>query len=592
MEHLDVARFFPRSRYPAMLDNQRSAFAFLKESDQGINVLELPTGTGKTAIGYSYLRAKQAEGAKTLFYLVPNKTLAEQVKTLHPEVYSVYGRNEHPCLFYPGENLKADEVPCSLLTECPHRVNQETGETKESDAVPCPYLQQKYEARRSDGIIVATVAFYLYSVFFAKEFSPEAVVVDEAHGVAKAIRSVLEFHITDWNLGRMVKLLGSIMSSQAEVLDHFRKRMIATIKSKEASKKTILVAQDIRELLELANAIDTHVVDTEIRQAMSIGLIDRKKDRLALKQLEVLERDLRMYMRSFEYSLQTEVRHPLNFTFAFWKQELEEGKRVQYELVVKSYYVAPLVKKMLPKDVLAYSATIGNAGIFGNETGIKGEFLSLPSSFSSDNTRIFMPIDTPNLAVKERNRRDKTKSLRMIAKACAMFSLKGIRSLVIVVSNEERQKFITLAMEEGVQVLSYGEGVTPRECAKRFRNGEGDVLVGTESNYGEGVDLPKGTAPVIFYYRPSYPRPDDPATEFEERRFGNQRWQIWNWRVIIGLLQVRGRNIRSSQDVGVTFLISQQFRRFAFGSLPEWLKPAYVGDKTFERCVEETLKML
>ena len=131
-----------------------------------------------------------------------------------------------------------------------------------------------------------------------------------------------------------------------------------------------------------------------------------------------------------------------------------------------------------------------------------------------------------------------------------------------------------------------------REGAKQFREGIRDVLVGTESNYGEGVDLPKGVAPVIFYYRPSYPRPDDPASVFEERRFGGQRWQVWNWRVIIGLLQVRGRNIRSVEDTGVTFLISQQFRRFAFGSLPEWLKPAYVGNKTFEECVKDTVKML
>ncbi|OGG64891.1 hypothetical protein A3C94_00090 [Candidatus Kaiserbacteria bacterium RIFCSPHIGHO2_02_FULL_55_17] len=592
MEHLDVARFFPRNRYSAMLGTQKTASNFIKESVASIFALECPTGTGKTAIGYSYLKAMLASGVKQPFYLVPNKTLAEQVKSLHPDVHAVYGRNEHPCLFYPGENLKADEIPCSLLQECPHRVNQETGETKEPGAERCPYLQQKYEAKQSGGITVATHAFYLYSVFFAKEFEPGAVVVDEAHGIAKAIRSVLEFHITDWNLARMVELLGSILSSQAEVLDHFRKRMIAIIKAKEASKKTILEAEEIRELLDLTNAIDTRAVDAEIRAAIEVGLIDRKKDRLALKQLEILGRDLRMYMRSFEFALPTEVRHPLNFTFAFWRQELEEGKRVQYELVVKSYYVAPLVKKMLPKNVLAYSATIGNADIFSHETGIKGDFLSLPSTFSSLNTRIFMPTDTPNLSVKERNRRDKTKSLRMIAKACKTFSRKSIRSLVVVASNEERKKFLELVAEEGVKALSYGEGVTPRACARQFREGEGDVLVGTDSNYGEGVDLPKGIAPVIFYYRPSYPRPDDPATVFEERRFGNQRWHVWNWRVIIGLLQVRGRNIRSVEDVGVTFLISQQFRRFAFGSLPEWLKPAYVGGKTFEECVKETVKML
>jgi Rad3-related DNA helicase len=592
MNHLDLTGYFPLDRYPALLDNQRAAFDFIEGSGERINILECPTGTGKTAIGYSYLRAMQANGAKVLFYLVPNKTLAEQVKSLHPDVHVVYGRNEHPCLFYPKEHLRADEVPCSLLRSCPHRVDQDTGETKEAGAEACPYLMQKYEARRSGGIIVATVAFYLYAVFFAKQFEPEAVVIDEAHGIAKAIRSVLEFHITDWNLARMAGLLHTLGSDHAEALDVFRTRMVTIIRAKESSHKTILEPGEIGELLDLTNAIDVGALATEVRQAIGTGAIDVERDRLALKQLEVLNRDLRMYMRSFEYSLKTDDRNPLNFTFAFWQREVEEGKRVQHELVVKSYYVAPLVRKMLPADVLAYSATIGNPEIFSHETGIKGDFLSLPSTFLAERTRIFMPTDTPNLAVKERNRRDKTKAIRTIAKACRTFADKGIRSLVVVVSNEERQKFLQLAAEERVKALTYGNGMTARECARRFREGEGDVLVGTESNYGEGVDLPKGIAPVIFYYRPSYPRPDDPASIFEERRFGNQRWQVWNWRVILGLLQVRGRNVRSCDDRGVTFLISQQFRRFAFGSLPEWLKPSYVGGKTFEGCVDDAVKML
>ena len=130
------------------------------------------------------------------------------------------------------------------------------------------------------------------------------------------------------------------------------------------------------------------------------------------------------------------------------------------------------------------------------------------------------------------------------------------------------------------------------EWAKRFGAGEGDCLVGTTANYGEGVDLPKQIAPVIFCLRPGYPNPFDPQTGFEERRFGKRRWQLWNWRVMIELLQVRGRNIRSETDLGVTFLISQQFRRFAFGSLPEWLKLAYRGEWTFEECIADAEKLL
>src|SRR5581483_3769468 len=97
---------------------------------------------------------------------------------------------------------------------------------------------------------------------------------------------------------------------------------------------------------------------------------------------------------------------------------------------------------------------------------------------------------------------------------------------------------------------------------------------------------------IIFYLRPAYASPDDPQTQFEDHRFGHRRWQLWNWRVMTELLQVRGRNVRSEKDLGVTFLISQQFRRFAWGSLPEWLRPAYMGEASFEDCVKDAFKLL
>ncbi len=80
--------------------------------------------------------------------------------SLHPDTQVAYGRGEHPCLYYEEkmdlsaekviwlsqsrDNLKANEVPCSMLVDCPHRVDQETGQTHTVGAVSCPYLRQKY----------------------------------------------------------------------------------------------------------------------------------------------------------------------------------------------------------------------------------------------------------------------------------------------------------------------------------------------------------------------------------------------------------------------------------------------------------------
>ncbi len=112
------------------------------------------------------------------------------------------------------------------------------------------------------------------------------------------------------------------------------------------------------------------------------------------------------------------------------------------------------------------------------------------------------------------------------------------------------------------------------------------------SNFGEGVDLPRQVAPVIFVIRPAYPPPDAPRTQFEERRYGNNRWAIWNWRVMLSVLQVRGRNIRSEDDLGATIFISQQFRRSVFASLPQSLQASYKGNLTFDQCVKQTLELV
>ncbi len=594
-KHLDLMGAFPYNRYPYMRVAQRVTFEGM-ENVLGIKVRELPTGSGKTAIGYTFLHALQKKGKKHLFYLGPNKALVEQVATLHPDVHVMYGRGEHDCLYpaYEGQNLKADEIPCLSLVECPHRVDQESGQTFEPGVTPCPYYQQKYEAKHSGKIIAATFAFFLFTVLFSKEFEPEGVVVDEADGIAQTVRSLLSTDLTDWKLERAIKALNAVGSDQVHSVSAFLQQMKKLVKVRALDQETLLEEEEIEHLYNSLGKVDGGALLSDIRKALKEGLLDADEDREVLKQVEDISRSVRRFRHALRFAMSDSTKwgYPLNFVIAYGKKEMGEGERVQYKVTVKDYYVVPIIQELLPPDTLAMSATISDPDTFAFETGIKGDFKSIPSDFPVDHARIYMPTDTPNLAVKSRRKQDKTKSLRSVARAAKKFAQKELRSLVIVVSNEEREKFLMLAAEEGLRTISYGNGVPARECATRFRDGEADCLVGTTAHFGKGLDLPRGIAPVIFYFRPAYPRPDDPQTQFEERRFGNRRWASWNWRVIVDLLQVRGRNIRSKSDKGVTILVSQQFRRFAFGSLPEWLRPAYQGKLTMDECVKDAMKLL
>lgn len=389
----------------------------------------------------------------------------------------------------------------------------------------------------------------------------------------------------------MINLLKEIDEGAANTLKDFLQTMIRIARLKPALKPTLLEAYEIRELMDILVRINCDELREKIRRAVEKMTISPLKHQKALKKLATVAWDLTHYYRSLEFSLPTGQRHPLNYTYAFSKKILEKREKAQYQLSIKAYHVAPIIQRILSPLTIAYSATIGDADVFGCETGIKAPFYSFPSDFPVENTKIFLPIDTPNLAVKARSHREPAKILGKIAKACKEFAQADLRSLVVVISERERQKFLDRCQEFGIEAISYGNGRTPKDVAKEFKEGKGRVLVGTVANYGEGLDLPQKLASVIFFLRPSYPPPDDPGTVFEARRFGRKRWALWNWRVMIESLQVRGRNIRSSEDLGVTIFISQQFRRFLLATLPGWLQDAYEGKMSFEEAIEETIKL-
>ena len=603
---------FPRlGKYRSVWKDQEKMMEFVAE--HGSAIIESPTGSGKTAVQFAIAKAAENEGHKPVFLIVPNKTVLEQTANEFSGAFKVaLGRNEHPCLYYHDdkdeltpafvqglyadpEAIRANEIPCSFLRDCPHRVDQETGGTFEQGVAPCPYYQQKFEAKQG-GVVLATMSFYLFTQLFSREWNlPEMLVIDEAHRLPEVFRNALSYEITDWHLAKSVELLRRIDGTAADAIDRFRRKLVHTAKKKPAHQPTLLEDKELRQFIEILENIDGRELEREIRVAVKEKQINVVEDRVTLKKLEIFVRDLRRYLHSFEYSLEAPPnRHALNYTYAFYKEEKGENDRVQYKLVVKSYYVAGLIKKVLSPQTVAFSATIGNPDIFGYETGLQAPFLSLESVFPSDNCRIFMPTDTPDLSWNRQKQGTMVRILRRVAQTAKRFADKGHRSLVVTVSNAERDQFLLLAEQEGVKAVSYGNGngLTAKTAALLFKTASGDCLVGTAANYAEGVDLPGGIAPVIFFLRPGFPPPRDPATVFEERRFGSSRWRLWNWRVMLQALQTRGRNIRSTKDLGVTFFVSQQFRRFVFASLPKWLEKSYRGDSTWEQSVKEAERLL
>lgn len=592
---------FPHSH---VRDGQRQSIEAIAASANGL-LIEGPTGCGKTDIGTATLRAYAARGIGPLFYISPTKMQTEQAqRTLGKRALPVLGRSEYACLYYEDKGVarvNAAESPCYMLA-CGHRVDQESGRTKEEDAAPCPYFQAKFEALRGldeGGIVVTTLAFFLLNRLLVKgwrEREPAYVVLDEVHRAAEVARRTFEYNVTDRHLLRAAELMKQVDRKDALLLVQFVRAMRAIARKREAIRPTLVPDKDVLRLIEHLKRFDADRLAERIQDAVARGKIDPLADREALKQLETAVRSIPRLLHMLGYALADDQRGPLNYVVAAYYREddpavLPPKRRAQYHLQVRSYYVRPLIAKALGPRVLAYSATIGDPELLGFETGIEQPFLALPPPFSSERTRVYLPSDTPNLAMKTRRRDDLKKSIKRIAASAKRFSENGQRSLIVVVSDEERQLAVRHCQNAGLDVVTYGTGMNARQAAAHFIGGGGDVLIGTAAHYAEGVDFRGGSAPVVFFLRPGYPPPDDPQAQFEKKRFGNRAWALWNWRVMLQALQVRGRNIRGARDLGVTIFVSQQFRRFLFPALPEWLKPAYRGNLPLDGCVEDALML-
>ncbi|MDO8594188.1 MAG: helicase C-terminal domain-containing protein [bacterium] len=596
---------FPTDKYPVMRANQRLAFEHVAKHRQSI--LEIPTGEGKSAIEYTILKAAASAGKKPLFLVMHNLTVLQQMQREYPGLAGVVGRGEHNCFYYEDDEAalqldmplgstqyRANEIACSLLKDCPHRVNLLTGMTHEEGAEPCPYLHFTHKALQAP-IVLCTMAYYLFTQLFTKRWEkPVVLVIDEAHKMADVVRNCLSYDITDYHLKRAITLLERLGADESVVLTKFLKVFIKISKRKPAWKPTLLDEKEIIELIGQLEELKPASLEGKLLKAIKEGAIDVAKERETLKQIETLVRDINRYIHSFQYSLADTNRGPLNYTFAYRQDEREEGEggRVQHRITVKSHYVAPLIRKILGHETVALSATIGDPGIFSLETGIDGEFSRLGSSFPAKNARIFVPLNTPSLAFNDRKPGDVKRWLRITAKGLKKLADLKIRSLVVVVSNDERDLFKQVAEEEALEVVTYGNGVTPRAAAADFCGGKGMTLLGTEANYCEGLDLHSGIAPVIIMWRVGYPSPDDPAAQFETRKFRNQRWKLWHWRVGIKAFQVRGRNIRGPEDLGVTIFVDQRFRGIVFPMLPKALKDFYDGGKQFDECIDISAKLV
>lgn len=165
---------------------QEESINFIMESGKKFCVIEAPTGSGKTLLAMTV-------GAMSgnLTYMVHSKVLQHQVTTDFPEARSLYGRNNYVCMLNPDlycdSCVHTQKVPCLL-------------KTKLHD---CIYENNK-KATLQHNLKILNFDYFLSEANYVGKFSNAPfVVIDEADNLENSLINFISLTFTDYGFEKL-----------------------------------------------------------------------------------------------------------------------------------------------------------------------------------------------------------------------------------------------------------------------------------------------------------------------------------------------------------------------------------------------------
>ncbi len=450
----------------------------------------------------------------------------------------------------------------------------------------CPYREQCFFQRSLRNcyhwrLVVANYhVYFAYRVGLGKAFpvSFGLVVCDEAHRMVEAARSVaaVESNAADWQrlLRRPPKLeslnplwlraLGydqQQLDGQGQRLRALAEGLYGIMALKLPEGKGYLhypkeLAAPTAELIDgCGQVVQTLRGLQELAESEGIDE-DRLRDCGEVfrwgAELEQLGQALRWCSDAADYP-----------QWAYWR----EGNALKSAPILGDGLIAQAFETALPEEghedqdlrrvkMVALSATLTLEGSFqfwSDETGlVPDQGIVLDSPFDLKRQMEIQVVDL-GLAVAHGDYDQR------VAKVCRYYCRKNGGATLVLLSSK---RLLTRVSEylcrhgpnDGLEVLVQGD-LPRRELLNRFRNGQGQVLIGLAS-FREGIDVPGQALTQVIIDRIPFPHPGDPLVEARSALEGGA-----NFRDVIlpeakmGLRQAMGRLIRSSTDTGKVVLL-------------------------------------
>jgi DNA polymerase-3 subunit epsilon/ATP-dependent DNA helicase DinG len=489
----------------------------------------------------------------------------------------------------------------------------------------CPFYRA-HQAAHHAHLVIVNHALLLADVATGNRVLPEYsyLIVDEAHHLESAVTGALSFRVTEAELDRMLRELGS---PRAGLLGRTLSLTQDTLPPDQYGYLNRLVEQATDRAFQFQNLSRNFFVTVagfleEQREGRRIGPYGHKERILtstrslpSWTEVEVVwdeaQANLHALLETLEqlggglaelsasgieeledlysnlgnlFRRMSELYEKLNGLvfepsegLIYWAEISANGNRLALE--VAPLHIGPLMQDHLwyqKEAIVLTSATLTAAGEFDylrNRLYAEDAYeLALGSPFDYESAAmLYLVNDIPEPQDRGSFQRMVNEGLIQLAREI------GGRTLALFTSYSQLKqtaRAITPALNDAnIEVYEQGAGASPHTLLEFFRTADQAVLLGTRS-FWEGVDVPGEALSALVIVKLPFDVPSDPIVAARAETFDDPFYQYALPEAILRFRQGFGRLIRTQMDRGVVVVLDRRLLTKAYGrafieSLPQ-----------------------
>lgn len=487
----------------------------------------------------------------------------------------------------------------------------------------CPFYRARMAAQ-SAHLLIVNHALLLSDAVVGSRILPDYnyLIIDEAHHLEDASTNALSYRITQPDLARLLRDLGSTSSG---ILG----RLFTLLRQYLRPSDIAAVEQSLHRITDLAFRLDYDLSQfffaienflTEQREGKPMGTYSQQERilpstrtqhawtdveiswdaahetlKLLINIVAALLKDMGEAGGQYEDLLDTlgslgtvhrRIEEADNYltslvgapdaNFIYWIEIQPNGTRLA--LNIAPLQIGPLMEQYLwheKTSVVMTSATLTTNGEFdyirSRLNADEADELTVGSPFDYESAAMLYLVNDMPEPQEGSYQRAAEQALTQLAKAT------GGRMLVLFTSYAQlkrtSQAIAPALADAGIEVYEQGEGASANTLLESFRGTERAVLLGTRA-FWEGVDIPGEALSVLVIAKLPFDVPSDPIIAARSETFEDPFSEYSIPEAILRFRQGFGRLIRTQSDRGVVVildkrLLTKRYGKLFLDSLPE-----------------------